>query len=131
VVTEARPFTYLWNPPNNELSASQELVAETVALDLDADFLLTGIYLTLWTGAFQIQILDSFDYALMSGYMNSKALSTSAGYPSALGVGHVFAAGGTIKINIQDLSGAPNPLQLAFVGEKLFRVNTEQGGRRR
>ena len=40
---------------------------------------------------------------------------------------HGFPAGGKIVINIQDLSVATNPLQIAFVGEKLFRV-TQQGG---
>ena len=69
-----------------------------------------------------LPVLDSFDYYLMSGWMYSNALSASEAYPTVFPVGHVFPAGSTIKINIRDLSEAANPLQLAFVGEKLFGV---------
>ena len=122
VSIEPRAFTYLWNPPNNQLTPGQEIVAATVSVDVDSDFLLTAMFLSLYTGQFQFQVLDSFDYYLMSGWMYSNALSASEAYPTVFPVGHVFPAGSTIKINIRDLSEAINPLQLAFVGEKLFGV---------
>ena len=62
VSIEPRAFTYLWNPPNNQLTPGQEIVAATVSVDVDSDFLLTAMFLSLYTGQFQFQVLDSFDY---------------------------------------------------------------------
>jgi hypothetical protein len=123
---EPRPFTYIYNPPNNQLTASQVLQGQAVAIDVDSDFLLFGWYISLFTGAFQIQLADSTGYYLSSGFINSGAISQSSADPTVFSPSHGFPAGGKIVINIQDLSVATNPLQIAFVGEKLFRV-TQQG----
>lgn len=119
---EPRPFTYIYNPPNNELTASQQILGDSVTIDVDSDFLAFGWYIALFTGQFQIQLIDSTGYNLISGFMNSGAISQSAGAPTVFAPAHPFPAGGRIQINIQDLSGATNPLQIAFVGEKLFRT---------
>jgi hypothetical protein len=119
---EPRPFTYIYNPPNNQLTANQVL-ADSLQLDVDADFLLFGWYLSLFTGEFQIQLADSTGYNLMSGALNSGAISLSSSAPTVFSPAHPFPAGGRIQIvTLQDLSAATNPLQIAFVGEKLFRV---------
>ena len=119
---EPRPYTYLYNPPNNQLTAAQLLQGQAVAIDVDSDFLLMGWYISLFTGVFQIQLIDSSGYQLMSGFLNSGAVSQSSADPTVFSPEHPFPAGGKIQINIQDLSDATNPLQIAFVGKKLFRV---------
>ena len=127
VTYEPRPFTYLYNPVGNQLGytgLNQQYLEETVDIGTDADFMLMAWYISLYTGPFQIQLFDSYDYALMSGYLNSAALSQSACDPTVFVPGHPFAAGGRIKFNINNLYGAANPLQIAFVGEKMFRVET-------
>jgi hypothetical protein len=120
---EPRPYSYVYNPPNNQLSASQS-ITDSVSIETDSDFLLFGWYISLYTGPFQIQLADSTGYNLMSGLINSGALSQSSSDPTVFSPSHPFPAGGRIQIiQLQDLSAAPNPLQIVFVGEKLYRVN--------
>ena len=119
---EPRPFTYIYNPPNNELTALQELTNDSVQIDVDSDFRLFAWYIALYTGEFEIQIADSTGYYLFSGFMNSGAISQSSAIPTIFSPAHPLPAGGKIVININDLSDGTNPLQIAFVGEKLFRV---------
>jgi len=119
---EPRPYSYVYNPPNNQLNANQS-IADSLSIETDSDFLLFGWYISLYTGAFQIQLADSSGYNLQSGLVNSGALSQSSSDPTVFSPAHPFPAGGQIKIiQIQDLSGETNPLQIVFVGEKLFRV---------
>lgn len=119
---EPKPYTYLYSPPNGQLTSGQVLNLQTVAIQTDADFLLFGWYLSLFTGSFQILLTDDTGYQLFSGFMNSGAISQSSADPTIFSPSHPFHAGGKILISIQDLSLATNPLQIAFVGEKLFRV---------
>jgi hypothetical protein len=119
---EPRPYSYIYNPPNNELTADQS-ISDSISIETDSDFLLFGWYLSLYTGAFQIQLADSTGYNLQSGLLNSGAISQSSSDPTVFSPSHPFPAGGRIQIiQLQDLSGASNPLQIVFVGEKLFRT---------
>ena len=120
---EPRPFTYIYDPPGNQLTALQELTNDSVQIDVDSDFRLFAWYISLFTGEFEIQLADSTGYYLMSGFMNSGAISQSSAIPTIFSPAHPFPAGGKILININDLSGETNPLQIAFVGEKLYRAN--------
>lgn len=123
---EPRPYTYIYNPPNGELTADQS-ISDSLSIETDSDFLLFGWYISLYTGAFQIQLADSTGYNLMSGLVNSGALSQSSSDPTVFSPNHPFPAGGRIQIiQLQDLSGDTNPLQIAFVGEKLFRVQRKK-----
>jgi len=119
---EPRPFTYIYNPPNNQLTSLQQVVNDSVQIDVDSDFRLFAWYIALFTGEFEIQIADSTGYYLFSGFMNSGAISQSSAVPTIFSPAHPFPAGGKILININDLSVATNPLQIAFVGEKLFQT---------
>jgi hypothetical protein len=117
---EPRAFTYIYNPPNNQLTALQEIQNDAVNIDVDSDFRLFGWYISLFTGEFEIQLADSTGYYLFSGFMNSGAISQSSAIPTVFSPAHPFPAGGKILVNINDLSNATNPLQIAFTGEKLF-----------
>jgi hypothetical protein len=119
---EDRPFEYVYNPPNGELTANQLINPDSVAIQTDADFWLAGWYISVYTGAFQIQLLDSTGYQLQSGMINSAAIALAESDPTVLSPAHPFAAGSKIQIVIQDLSGAPNPLQIIFKGWKRFRI---------
>lgn len=119
---EPKPYDYVYSPPNGQLTANQLKNNDSLAIQTDADFLLFGWYLSLFTGTFQILLTDDTGYQLMSGFMNSGALSQSSADPTVFSPAHPFHAGGKILISIQDLSGATNPLQIIFKGEKMFRV---------
>lgn len=120
---EPRPFSYIYNPPNNQLTALQEVVNDAIQIDVDSDFRLFAWYIALFNGEFEIQIADSTGYYLFSGFMNSGGISQSAAVPTIFSPAHPFPAGGKIIININDLSNATNALQIVFVGEKLFRTD--------
>jgi hypothetical protein len=123
---EDRPFEYVYNPPNGELTADQLINPDSLAIQTDADFWAAGWYISEYTGPFQIQLLDSTGYQLQSGMINSAAISQSASDPTVLSPAQPFAAGSKIQIVIQDLSGAPNPLQIVFKGWKRFRIQRAQ-----
>jgi hypothetical protein len=119
---EPKPYIYLYSPPNGQLTSGQLRNNDTVAIQTDADFHLFGWYMSLFTGRFQILLTDDTGYQLFSGFMDSGAISQSASDPTVFSPSHPFHAGGKIVIAIQELSLATNPLQIAFVGQKMFRV---------
>ena len=116
-----KAFTYPYNPPNGQLAANQLLENDSVPIDTDADFYIAGWYMSLFTGVFQIALTDAEGYQLTQGFINSGGISMSASNPTILSPAHPIPAGGKIQINIQDLSAATNPLQIAFVGWKSFK----------
>lgn len=113
---------YVYSPPTGQLTANQFLNPDTLEIQVDADFRLRAFYLALFTGPFQMQLIDSNGYQLFSGMINSAAFSTLSYDPTVISPEHPFPAGGKIQIVIQDLSGNPNPLQIVFRGVKRFRV---------
>jgi hypothetical protein len=117
---DPRPFVYIYNPPNGQLTSLQELENDSVQIDVDSDFRLFSWYIPLFTGEFEVQLADSTGYYLFSGFMNSGGISQSQAVSTVFSPAHPFPAGGKILLNINDLSGSTNPLQIAFVGEKLF-----------
>jgi hypothetical protein len=119
---EPKPFSYVYNPPTNALAANQEIDGDTVSIQTDADFYAFAWYISLYTGAFQIRLADSTGYQLQSGFINSGALSQSSNQPTVLSPAHLFPAGSKILIDIEDLSGAPNGLQIVFPGVKLYKI---------
>lgn len=121
---EERPYDYVYAPPTGQLTANQFSNPDSLAIQTDADFYCYAWYISLFTGAFQIQLIDSSGYQLESGMINSAAISTNGSDPTVFSPGHPFPAGGKIQIVIQDLSSAPNPLQIVFKGVKRFQVQT-------
>lgn len=121
---EDRPFEYVYSPPNGELTANQLINPDTLAIQTDADFFAAAWYIGQYTGAFQVQLLDSTGYQLQSGMINSAAIAQSASDPTVLSPAHPFPAGSKVQFVIQDLSGAPNPLQIVLKGWKRFQIQT-------
>ncbi len=79
---EDRPFEYVYNPPNGQLTANQLIDPDAVAINTDADFWMAGWYISLFTGAFQIKLTDSAGYQLSDGLINSAAISLVASDPT-------------------------------------------------
>jgi hypothetical protein len=120
---EIKPYSYVYNPPNNQLTANQQIIGDTVAIETDSDFYMFAWYISLYTGDFQVRRTDATGYRLESGYLNSGALSQASNDPTLVVPSHFFPAGSKILIDIQDLSGETNPLQLVFPGIKVYRIN--------
>lgn len=119
---DTKPYFYVYNPPNNELTADQIIEDGQVSIQPDADFICAGLYISLYTGAFQFQLTDAQGYLLSNGLINSGGISQAANEPTILSPAHTFPAGSRIQITIEDLSGSTNPLQLVFVGWKRFKL---------
>jgi len=120
---EDRPYSYLYSPPNGQLLANQELTAQTVQIQVDSDFELRAWYISTAAGLFQIRLGDATGYQFSSGLLLSQGISLNPSKPTVFSPQHPFPAGSRIIIDIQDLSGAPNPLQIVFMGVKRFRLN--------
>ena len=119
---EDRPYDYLYVPPTGALTADQVLSGQTVQIQTDSDFELRAWYIATATGLFQIRIGDATGYQFSSGYILSTGISTDPSEPTVFSPQHPFPAGSRIMIDIQDLSGAGNTIQIVFKGVKRFRL---------
>lgn len=105
------------------LTANQALADQSVAIHTDADFFWAALVLATATAAFRVRFADSSGYYLSSGYMNSAALLLGdIPFPFPIFHGLIFPAGGRIHVDIQDLSGAQNTIQLLFRGWKIYKT---------
>jgi hypothetical protein len=102
---EDRPYDYLYAPPTGQIQP-------------DSDFELRAWYISTATGLFQIRIGDATGYQFSSGFMLSTAISTDPSEPTVFSPQHPFPAGSRLMIDIQDLSAAPNTIQIVFKGVK-------------
>lgn len=122
VFYEDKTIYYPYNPPNQQLTANQDLT-DVLAIQADSDFICFGYYLSLYTGLFQFSMTDPTGYQLTSGFIISSLVSQSQAEPTVLPVAHFFPASSQIKLQFIDLSGSPNSFQLVFVGVNRYRVN--------
>lgn len=117
---EDRPYDYLYVPPGGQLSANQELLGQTVQIQTDSDFLLRAWYVSTPSGLFQIRLGDATGYQFSSGLLLSGGISTDPSNPTVFSPQHPFPAGGRIVIDIQELSGLTNAIQIVFKGVKRY-----------
>jgi len=103
------------------LSANQEMLQQGVFIDSDGDFVLKGLVGTQ-TGNYQIRFRLPSGRSWPSGYVRNGNLIGSAQFPVPVEPNAVFPAGSKIALDIKDLSGASNTIQIVLVGSKLFRT---------
>jgi len=105
------------------LAANQMLRDQQQPIDTDSDFVLRAVQLTANTGVFAVRFSDSQGYYLSNGLLRSAIfLVGTVAVPFAVFPELVLPSGGRIGIDIQDLSGAPNTVELTFRGVKRYRV---------
>jgi len=105
------------------LAANQMLRDQQQPIDTDSDFVLRAVQLTANTGVFAVRFSDSQGYYLSNGLLRSAIfLVGTVAVPYAVFPELVLPSGGRIGIDIQDLSGAPNTVELTFRGVKRYRV---------
>jgi len=110
-------------PYDVTLTALQSLNDEAVAIHTDSDFSLRAIRVASATGAFRIRLNDSQGYYLSSGKLYSGNFMTGGvPFPFPLGVQFTFPAASRIGIEIEDLSGAQNVIEILFEGAKIYRL---------
>lgn len=107
-------FAYVYD---QVLTANQS-VSGQVVINADADFVLRGIVVNTLTGIFRVRFNRSGLYFLSSGYIHSNNLVSDAASPLPIIPEMLFVAGSRIGIDIVDLSGAGNTVQISFIGAK-------------
>lgn len=110
-------FAYVFD---QVLTANQS-VSGQVVINADADFVLRGIVVNTLTGIFRVRFNRSGLYFLSSGFIHSNNLLSDAASPLPIIPEMLFVAGSRIGIDIVDLSGATNTVQISFVGAKRTR----------
>lgn len=119
---EDRPYDIPYEPPNDGVIPAGALLVDFVGIDTDADVYVAGYYIAIAEGQFEFQLTDSQGYQLTKGFVNSNGVAVAASDPTLLSPAHPFPAGGKILIEIRDLSGLDNKVQLVFKAWKRFRV---------
>lgn len=107
---------------DRDLTADQELQTQ-VDIERDADFCWRAVYVAVNTGAFAVRFSDSDWYWLASGRISNGNLQGDASSPFPVLPEIILPAGGRIGIDIQDLSGSPNTVQIVFRGAKRYLLD--------
>ena len=103
------------------LTALQALADQVVALSNDADFVWRAVIANSQTGAYKIRFSDSQGYYLSNALIpNSALLYGTVAEPYPIFPEIILPAGGRIGIDITDLSGSGNTVQLLFRGVKRY-----------
>jgi hypothetical protein len=114
-------FTYVYDVT---LDADQFLQNQQVAIMTDSDFEWRAWMTGFATGQFAVRFTDSQGYQLSNSLLLNNSFSNGiASSPSPVVPGLIFPAGGRIGIDIQDLSGDTNVIELWFRGVKRFRLS--------
>jgi hypothetical protein len=105
------------------LLANQQLRDAIVPIHTDSDFALRAVILTQFTGVFSIRFSDSSGYWLSSGFLlNGNFLSGTVPYPYPFFPELVLPAGSRVGIEINELTGNPNTIQMILRGVKRYRL---------
>jgi hypothetical protein len=113
-------FTYVYNIA---LTANQFLRDQVLALSTDADFVWRALISSSSTGVYAVRFSDSQGYYLSNGMIpNANFLYGTVPIPYPIFPEIVLPAGGRIGIDIQDLSAAPNAVEITFRGVKRYRL---------
>ena len=106
-------------PINIALTANQATGVQQL-IQRDAAFMWRGIILSAFTGIFQVQFTINGWNLLSNGQILNANLQSDPSSPYPIFPEQLVPAGGYIGINITDLSGAPNNIQIVFRGVKRF-----------
>lgn len=113
-------FSYVYTV---SLQANQFLRDQSLNVQTDADFLWRALMVTSNTGAFNVRFSDSQGYYLSNSQLNFLNFFLGAqAIPWPVFPQLVIPAGGRVGIDIQDLSAAPNTVELTFRGAKRYRM---------
>jgi len=117
VLGQDLPF---WYPINVALTANQTGVQGTVTMDNDADFELRELLATS-TGIFSVTLIDRYtSRPMMTAPINNLNMFGTAQLPFILPIPYTLLRTATLAVTFNDLSAAPNTIQLAFWGYKKF-----------
>jgi hypothetical protein len=103
------------------LTSNQVVKEQRQTIDRDADFIWTAIWGTQ-TGAYSIQFRDAQGRIMSSGEVRNVNAVGTAQFPVPLMKPRIIPGGGFITMNLTELSGAGNTIELVFGGFKRFKT---------
>lgn len=107
-------------PYNQTLTANQPLTDQTVQIDGDSDFLILGLA-SVQNGAFRLNFkANNGRYISQSSLLNANICGTGE-FPVTLPKPMIVPARGRIGVDIQDVSGSNNTIEVVFIGIRLYR----------
>lgn len=112
------PFNYVYNVT---LDANESLPDQVVSIFTEADFAWRGLVFTS-SGLFSVRFQDGQGYWLSTGLIYSSNMPNTAGDPFPQFPEVLYPAGGRILLDITELSGEENEIQLLFIGANRYRV---------
>lgn len=114
-----------------ELTANQNLPNQRVVIDGGAPFRLKALSGTQ-DGAYRVRFRHATGEYMSSGtqtdLVNNGNIIGTAQFPFPVSPPSMYGASGAILIDIEDLSGAGNTVQIAFIGANVYpTANRAQG----
>lgn len=88
----------------------------------DGDFIWRSTIANTQTGAYSVKFKDAQGYEFSNGLIHYLNLSATGAAPAANGKEVMIPAGGQIGIEIQELSGAENVIQIVFKGVMRYKL---------
>jgi len=110
-----RSFSYVFD----QVLTPLQVLATFKAMDNEADFIWWGMWVSRFTGAFTIRFADGNMRYLSDALLNSAGLSFDPSAPYPIFPQIVIPAGGRIGIDITDISGFANTIQIVLMGAKV------------
>jgi hypothetical protein len=116
-------FTY---PYDVELTASDAL-SDVIKTNTDADFHLTGIIINAYTSIqFSFRLNVNGVYYLSSGLILAANLAGDPSAPVPVLGRFIIPRGADLNIDLQELSGSNNTIEIMFRGLKLYGGGSRQ-----
>lgn len=106
---------------NVTLTANQEARGQGVFVDGDADFRIESITGSS-TGAYQLKFKTPREKYFPDDYARASNLVGSAAFPFPMPAPIIYPAGSKINVDLKDLSGAANTVQIVLLGFRIFRL---------
>lgn len=103
------------------LSGNQALPDLRQIIDADSDFLLLSIHGTQ-TGNYTIRLRNALGRYIYSAAARNANVVGTAQFPVPLIRPELIPAGGSIGLDLVDLSGSSNTVEIVFAGEKWFKT---------
>lgn len=108
-------------PYDVTLTGNQELLQQGVFIDSDGDFVLKGL-VGSQTGNYSLRFRLPSGRSWPNGYVRNGNLVGTAQFPVPVEPNAVFPAGSKVALDIKDLSGASNTIQILLIGSKLLKT---------
>lgn len=103
------------------LTANQSSIL-SIDIDAETDFVWLAVVISQQTGAFAVKFSDARQWYLSNERIHSGNLSSNAATPYPILPARKIDANGKIVIDILDLSGANNDVQIVCRGYRLVRM---------